>query len=419
MSVSLTENLAAAFETFNETTQRLKAAYDKLQEELAQLDRELEEKNRQLVLKVDELNRTKNYLNDVLEAMTDGVIAVDIDGNITTFNSAAQRITGFVASEVKGRRCSEVFGDGFGDPPRLGVCLSPQPPHVATELRSKAGTAVPVSQSVAVLTDREGNVVGAVKVFQDLSEVTKLREQVRQKDRLAAVGQMAATVAHEIRNPLGGIEGFAALLARDIDQDDPRRRLVEKIRAGTRSLNRVVGELLAFTRPMELKFEDIDAEDLLRSVLVLAGDERDGIDVRIKSGLREKRDILHGDSEMLAQALLNLALNAFQSMPSGGELEIGISAEPRSEEGPASVRLTFTDTGCGIPNERLPRIFEPFFTTKEKGTGLGLAFASRVIKGHGGRITVSSEEEVGSTFQVWLPCSAHQRTGIQGDGNGG
>jgi len=417
MSVSLTENLAAAFETFNETTQRLKAAYDKLQEKLAQLDRELEEKNRQLSLKVDELNRTKDYLNDILEAMTDGVIAVDIDGNITTFNTAAQRITGF--TEVRGRSYSEVFGNGFGDSLQAGARFSPSPAHVATELRSKDGAAVPVSESVAVLTDREGNVVGAVKVFQDLSEVTRLREEVRQKDRLAAVGQMAATVAHEIRNPLGGIEGFAALLARDIQEDDPRRRLVEKILAGTRSLNRVVSELLAFTRPMELKFEEIDAEDLLRSVLVLAGDERDGVDVRIKSELREKRDKLRADREMLAQALLNLVLNAFQSMPQGGELEIGISAEPRSEQGPASVMVTFTDTGCGMAKEVLPRIFEPFFTTKEKGTGLGLALASRVIEGHGGRIAVSSEEGLGSTFEVRLPCTPHGNSDVRGDGNGG
>jgi PAS domain S-box-containing protein len=419
MSVSLTENLAAAFETFNETTQRLKTAYDKLQEKLAQLDRELEEKNRQLLLKVDELNRTKNYLNDILEAMTDGVVAVDIDGRITTFNTAAQRITGFTASEVKGRSYGEVLGDGFGEMPRLGTLLSPQPGHVATELRSKDSTAVPVSESVAVLTDREGNVVGAVKVFQDLSEVTKLREQVRQKDRLAAVGQMAATVAHEIRNPLGGIEGFAALLARDIDEEDPRRRLVEKILTGTRSLNRVVSELLAFTRPMELKFEEIDAEDLLRSVVVLAGDERDGIDVHLSSERRGKRNKLHGDPEMLGQVFLNLALNAFQSMPQGGELEIGISAEPRTEGEPPSVRVRFSDTGCGIPNEVLPRIFEPFFTTKEKGTGLGLALAARVIEGHGGRIAVSSEAGVGSTFEVWLPCSAHSDPNVNGDGNGG
>ncbi len=417
MSVSVAENLTAAFETFNETTQRLKAAYDKLQEKIAQLDGELEEKNRQLLLKVDELNRTKNYLNDILEAMTDGVVAVDIDGRITTFNTAAQRITGLTASEVKDRSYSEVFGDGFSVP-RPGARSSPPPAHVATELRSKDGAAVPVSESVAMLTDREGNVIGAVKVFQDLSEVTRLREEVRQKDRLAAVGQMAATVAHEIRNPLGGIEGFAALLARDIPDHDSRKRLVEKILAGTRSLNRVVSELLAFTRPMELKFKEIDIENLVSSVLALASDEGNGVAVRVEVEHAGKHEKLHGDPEMLGQALLNLVLNAFQSMPQGGELKIGIDAEPKSEHDLSSVKIRFADTGCGVPEEILPRIFEPFFTTKEKGTGLGLSLAARVIERHGGRIAVSSKQGVGSTFEVCLPCSAPKDHNVCGGSDG-
>ena len=403
MSVSLAENLASAFETFNETTQRLKGAYDELQKKIAQLDRELEEKNRQLVMKVEELNRTKDYLNDVLEAMTDGVVAIDSDGKITTFNSAAQRITGYSASETKERRYGEVFGGTFGELPRLGMGSSPLPTHVASELRAKNGSTIPVSESVALLTDRRGNVVGAVKVFQDLSEVTKLREQVRQKDRLAALGQMAATVAHEIRNPLGGIEGFAALLARDIPDDDSRKRLVENILAGARSLNRVVSELLAFTRPMELKFEEVDCEDLLRSVLAFAEDEANGVAVHIAFEPAGKPLKLDGDAEMLRQALLNLVLNAFQSMPRGGELRISISPDQASEQGVPSLRIALTDTGCGIPQETVPRIFEPFFTTKERGTGLGLSLAGRVIEGHGGRITVRSEQGVGSTFEVHLP----------------
>ena len=403
MSVSV-ESLAAAFDTFNKNTQRLKEAYDGLREKVAQLDRQLEVKNRQLSLKVEELNRTKEYLNNILEGMTDGVVAVDIDGKITTFNRAAQRITGYSPSEVEHRRYGEVFGNGFGEFARLGAGRSVSPGHVASELRAKDGSAVPVSESVALLADRHGNVVGAVKVFQDLSEVVKLRDEVRQKDRLAAVGQMAATVAHEIRNPLGGIEGFAALLARDIPESDPKSVLVEKILAGTRSLNRVVSELLAFTRPMEFRFADIDCEDLLGSVLALAGDAGAGVTVSVETVPEGKPATLVGDAEMLGQAFLNLVLNAFQSMTGGGTLRIGINRETKSEGERPSVRITFEDTGCGMPEEVVSRVFEPFFTTREKGTGLGLSVAARIVEGHGGTIDVASEQGVGSTFELHLPC---------------
>ena len=416
MSVS-TQHLAAAFETFNENTQRLKQAYETLQAKLAQLDRELEEKNRQLTLKVEEVNRTRNYLNDILEAMTDGVLAVDVDGKITTFNRAAQRITGYLAGEVKHRSYGELFGDGFGELPRLADRSSAPRGHVASELRTKDGSTVPVSESVALLTDRYGNVVGAIKVFQDLSEVVRLREQVRQKDRLAAVGQMAAAVAHEIRNPLGGIEGFAALLARDILKDDPKSMLVEKILAGTKSLNRVVSELLAFTRPMKLEFEQVDCERLIRAVLALTGEGGDGVAVSVQTLPASKPATLIGDAERLKQVFLNLVLNAFQSMPAGGELRIGISGEQGADgTGTPSLKITFADTGCGISEEVLPRIFEPFFTTKEKGTGLGLSVAARIVEGHGGRITATSRDGVGSTFEISLPCEAHHgHDGIGGN----
>ena len=417
MSVSV-ENLALVFETFNKNTQRLKEAYDALREKVARLDRELEEKNRQLSLKVGELSRTKNYLSDILEAMTDGVVAVNLEGRITTFNKAAQRITGYSSSEVEHRSYGEVFGDGFGEFARLGAGRSAPPGHVASELRTKDGSVVPVSESVALLTDRYGNVVGAVKVFQDLSEVVKLREEVRQKDRLAAVGQMAATVAHEIRNPLGGIEGFAALLARDIPEHDPKSVLVEKVLTGTRSLNRVVSELLAFSRPMEFRFGEIDCEDLLRSVLSLAGDAASGVEVSIETVPPGEPAVLVGDAELLGQAFLNLMLNAFQSMPDGGTLRIGIDRERAADLERPSVTITFADTGCGMSQEVMSRMFEPFFTTREKGTGLGLSVAARIVEGHGGRIAVTSEQGVGSTFELHLPCGARRVCGVIGGNDG-
>jgi signal transduction histidine kinase len=179
-----------------------------------------------------------------------------------------------------------------------------------------------------------------------------------------------------------------------------------------------VSELLAFTRPMALKIEEIDCESLVRSVLALASDAGNGVTVRIRVEPAGSRVRMHGDPELLRQALLNIVLNGFQSMPHGGSLRIRICPEPKGTKEPKSARIAFTDEGTGIPEDVLPRIFEPFFTTKEKGTGLGLALAARIVEGHGGRITVRSKEGVGSTFDVHLPWRRPRGTGSKGDGNG-
>ena len=175
------------------------------------LDQELATKNLQLAL-------TTDYLSNLLESITDGVIAVDMAEHITRNNRAARVVLGFEAEEVVGQPFKEVFGRSFHAPRMPG----------AMELISRSGRRVPVNEKDSVIADRDGHRLGYVKTFQDLSELSALREQVRQIDRLAAIGEMAATVAHEIRNPLGGIRGFASFLAQDTPEDDPRHRLVRR-----------------------------------------------------------------------------------------------------------------------------------------------------------------------------------------------
>ena len=227
--------LAEAFEKFTETTKTMDESYRRLETRVAALDRELADANRELAL-------TSDYLESLLESMSDGVTAIDPSGRITAFNRAASAVLGYDRDEVVGQRFPDVF--------RREFALSPG--RRATALRAKDGREIPVSEQDSPLSDRSGHRIGTVKVFQDLTEIEALREQVRQQDRLAAVGEMAATVAHEIRNPLGGIRGFAALLARDVDAEDPRKRLVNKIEVGAKELERVVSELLEYTRPVEL-----------------------------------------------------------------------------------------------------------------------------------------------------------------------
>ncbi len=370
-------SITQAFERFTQTTARMEESYRLLEQRVQSLDRELQDKNRELSLATE-------YLNAVLDSMSDGVIAVNSDGVITTFNRAAAAILSREPAEAVGRR----YADEFGDAPaaRSGARFR--------ELRAQDGAKVPVSERAAPIADGTGDQLGTVYVFQDLSELEALREEVRRKDRLAALGQMAATIAHEIRNPLGGIQGFAALLQRDVPQNDPRRRLVEKILSGTRSLDRVVNELLEYTRPVELRLEPID----LRTVVSGAIEFLPGVPptIAITNSVADRAEI-RGDAAKLRQVFLNILLNAVQAVGDSGEIDI--SAVSTSTDIVVAVR----DTGSGIAPEHLDKVFMPFFTTREKGTGLGLAAAAKIVESHGGAIEVESKSGTGATFRVRLP----------------
>ncbi|MBN2310064.1 MAG: PAS domain S-box protein [Candidatus Hydrogenedentes bacterium] len=369
--------LAEAFEKFTQTTQTMEESYRRLASRVQALDRELADKNRELAF-------TSDYLSGLLESMSDGVIAIDTEGIVTTFNRAASDVLGYTREEAVGRRFRDVFGREFAVPPG----------RQAMELRAQDGRRIPVSERDSPMADRANKRIGAVKVFQDLSELEALRERIRQQDRLAAIGEMAATVAHEIRNPLGGIRGFAALLARDIPEDDPRRRLVDKIQVGSKDLERVVNELLEYTRPMELRLRSCSCADLIEAALGYV--DLGGRPIRISNAVDPGLHFMV-DPDKMRQVFLNILLNATQSIEGEGSVTI------HSGQDDACLRLSVSDTGSGMGPAQMEQVFSPFYTTKEKGTGLGLAVAAKIVEGHGGRIEADSEQGKGSTFHVLLP----------------
>ena len=365
--------LTQALQLFTRTTDSMEAAYRLLESRVQELDRALEDKNRELAL-------TTEYLSGLLESMDEGVVAVDNEGCITRFNPAAGEILGYTADEVVGESFLRVFSRDFAAPRQPG----------SSALRAKSGRHVPLSERDSAITGG----LGRVKTFQDLSEVTALREQARQMDRLAAIGEMAATVAHEIRNPLGGIRGFAALLARDIPDEDPRRRLVDKILQGTQSLERVVNELLEYTRPVDLCLRPTPCRALVDAAFAFL--DIDPEEHTLHNAVPEGLNIL-ADADRVRQVLLNVLLNAVQSMADGGEVRV----EGHSDD--AHVTLLIRDQGCGMDDEQLGQIFSPFFTTKERGTGLGLAITRKIVEGHGGQIHAESAPGAGTTLHLRLP----------------
>ena len=362
--------LAQAFEEFQQTSEKLERAYQ-------DLDRQLAEKNRQLAL-------TTEYLNSILDSMSDGVIAVDADGVITTFSRAATHILRFEPEEVLAKPFSEVFGRDFS-------ATDDQP---FTSLRASDGNLVNVREENAPIHDRHGKRIGRVKVFADLREIELLRAKLDRKDRLAALGEMAATVAHEIRNPLGGIRGFAALLARDLGPDDPRGRLVQKILTGTEALDRVVSELLEYTRPVQVRPRATACADLIEAALGYLDDKTQAVTIErsVDADLR-----VMADPDKMRQVLLNILLNAMQSTGENGRVAI------RTRNDEDGVFIEIEDDGPGIPSEHLDHIFAPFYTTKEKGSGLGLAVATKIVEAHGGTLTAISPAGEGAILSIRLP----------------
>lgn len=379
--------LACAFEQFTETTKMMEESYRRLEARVQALDQELAEKNRALAY-------TSDYLCSVLESMSDGVIAVDTAGMLTTFNSAASQVLGYSGEEVLGEAFDAVFGREF-DAGQGGSVMT---------LRAKSGRLVSVAERDSPLFDRMERRIGTVKVFQDLTEVEALRERIRQQDRLAAIGEMAATVAHEIRNPLGGIRGFAALLGRELADDESRRRLVEKIEVGAKDLERVVNELLEYTRPMELRLRSAHLRDVADAAIGFVKLEGKAITIRneVPQALR-----CMFDPDRLRQVFLNMLLNAVQSIDKSGDVVIS------AREDAGEITISLSDTGMGMAPAQVEQVFAPFYTTREKGTGLGLAVASRIVEGHGGRVEVDSVLGQGSTFRVVLPAGAagHEEPG--------
>jgi len=415
-NVQPAENLAEVLKAFNESTLKLQSSYDSLQAKFGELNRELEDKNRELNRKIAEISEIKEYLNSILQSVTDGVIAVDMKQRITAFNRAAERITGLEGMAVIGWRFDECFETDFGvDFDEASKDETSGSPYTLSDMQVKDREAFPVRESTSLTRDSKGRITGAVKVIEDLTELRELEEQARRQDRLATLGQMAATVAHEIRNPLGGIEGFASLLSRDFDENDPRLKLVTKILEGARSLNRVVNELLMFTRPIKLEFRSVEIADAIEGAMGFVSEDMETSGIELRKDLGSEPLLVRGDGEQLKRAILNILLNAVQAMPRGGDLKINCqgrmlpqAARQMLGEGRngAWVEIAVQDSGPGIDEAEIPRIFNPFYTKKEKGTGLGLAIATKIVEAHRGQITASNSPKGGAVFTISLPLES-------------
>jgi len=372
------ENLTRALEEFTKTSQSWEQAYALLQARIVELNRELELKNRELAM-------TSEYLSNLLESISDGVIAVDLEDKINRFNRSASIISGYEPKEVIGKTFFEVFQRPFS---------IEQGNEETYRLRSKTGRLIPIAERDSMITDSQGKVIGKVKVFQDLSEILELKSHIQHKERLALIGEMSATIAHEIRNPLGGIRGFASFLEQDLPADDPRQRFVKKIMQGIQTLEHTINDLLEYARPIVLKQEIKPLCEVIRASLEFLTYDKKNISILVECPPEIK---IYADINRIKQVFTNIIMNSIQSISSRGEIRIKGAMENKF------VRIEIQDNGCGIKPEVLPKIFSPFFSTKERGTGLGLALCAKIVEAHGGQIKAESTVGKGTTIIIWLP----------------
>lgn len=406
MSDVVYQQLQQAFNDFQLRSETLSKAYESMQKDFKKINLELDRKNKELGASLEKQEEIQTYLNSILESMNNGVISVDIFGRITQFNRAAAETTGYKPVSVIGKQYEDVFGKSVLSDKNVMSVLNSGRGYRRDEkvIWHKKGNPVPVSFQSAILKDQKGRRLGAVEIFSDITRIKALEEEMQQNKTMAALGAMAATVAHEIRNPLGAMGVWAGLLDRDLDKDDPRRETLGNIIDALARLNRIVSNLLLYSRPIRAQFRKVSLQDILAETVnyIDLEVERIGKQIAIERGWDESMPLfVQADPEKLQQIIMNLCLNAVQAMPTGGTLAVSCGEQKKKNKG--FVSFSVSDTGVGIEPERLEKIFDPFHTTKENGTGLGLAIVKRFIDHHSGHVQVKSTVNKGTKIQVFLP----------------
>ncbi|MFQ5906182.1 MAG: ATP-binding protein [bacterium] len=347
----------------------------------------------------DDLLMLYNYNENILNSIDTGVIVMDLSGTITAFNRAAERITGLKSDDVLFRKADEYRTlEGLGNMMQAGIDTLFR--RKETEIETASGEKRTIGMSIYLLRQRKDRVIGIIGVFADLTEIKALREKVKRSEHLAMLGQMAASVAHEVRNPLSSIQGLSDLMASQTDKGDERKKYAAIISKEASRINRTIQEILTFSRTRKPELSPLDANDLLNEIVdsmkVKAEEANVDIDWQPGDDLPE----ISGDRHQLSKVFSNLILNAIQALEEGGNVEL---LTRKNKEG---VVIEIRDDGAGIPMEIQQKIFNPFFTTKDKGTGLGLAIARKIVEEHGGTIEVHSDGEKGTNFTVKFPVEA-------------
>lgn len=406
--LEMADEWVGALARWERSSQELVRAYQALEKQVRRLDLALEARNRELEESLKERQRLQELLTHILEGLPVGVLVWDLQERLVWINQQARAL--------------------FGEVPHgQGVCLdavllTALPPSsvqlVKTSVRQ--GRSQTLEGSVAgegrearrlrlhatSLSQTAGQKLGGLLTIEDLTEIRAMEEEMARSQRLAAMGEMAASLAHEVRNPLGSIHLLASLMAEEPSQG-ARQAIAEQIQAAIRSVDQLLKNLLIFARPLRPRPRLLDPIEILSDCLGFVEPLARQKKVRLLVDRSDPAPRLQADPELLKQALLNVILNSFQAMPQGGTVRAWVCYEDGMDSnGPGEgwVEINVEDSGVGIPPEVLPRIFDPFFTTRSEGSGLGLSIVHNILRSHGGSVRIQSAPSKGTRVRLRLPC---------------
>lgn len=342
------------------------------------------------------LSRIKAFSDSLVENMPIGLIATDAGGRLSAFNHTAEAILKRTAAEVLGKPAEEILPGSCRELFRT-LALERRLIERAFDCAVEEGRTIPLQIIATTLCEENGAFVGHVLLFRDMTEIRRLEEEVARSRRLASLGSLAAGVAHEIRNPLSSIKGFATWFRERYRDNPEERETAEVMIREVDRLNRVITQLLEFARPLTMHRVPTPLQAVIRHALKMVEGEAQAKRIVVETDLSVEVGEIPLDADRMTQVLLNLFQNAIGAMEGGGLLRI--SLDRRDEKG---VRITVADTGIGIPKEELPRVFDPYFTTRPSGTGLGLAIVHKIVEAHGGEVRLESEPGRGTTATVLL-----------------
>jgi PAS domain S-box-containing protein len=365
-------------------------AFHEVTKQLKEKEKELE---RLKSLAEQRAENVESYNENILQCVTSGVMTFDRNGLVSTINRSAEDTLGISREQATDKNCRDIFGDG-------AVCRAVRETIENKLPSTRKETTLDRPQGkawlgfhTAVLADRQGDAIGVILSFSDLTEVKRLQEQMELKERLTALGEMSAGIAHELRNPMAVISGYVNLLSKKVDPAG--QAIIRDITSEINGMNRIIGDLLTFARPASLNRVSIHIREFIESCLsnVL---QAKGAHPKIATVLDLHDVQVPLDEGLMRQAFNNLFQNAVEAMPNGGTLTI-------EARGGKNLTVAIADTGTGIPQDTIKKIFLPFFTTKDKGVGLGLALVHKIVLSHGGRLEVESSEGKGTAFTMIIP----------------
>jgi signal transduction histidine kinase len=354
-----------------------------------------------------------DFYRDLVWSLRNGVLAVTVDGRIAVMNDVAYRILGLPP------RRSDIgrpFTGVLQTQPEVARIIAGafELSHLPNraELRLKSSKKV-IGYTISQVQDGRGRVTGATLFFKDLTRVEQLEERERLRDRLAALGEMAAAIAHEVKNPLAGIEVMAGILKRQLPDSKDAQSILGDIIKEAKMANAIVLEVLEFVRPIRLQVERISLLDVITDAIALAEGQAQRGNVEVNLSVPQDLAAIQGDPHQLRQLFTNLLINAFEAMNGRGAVRIE-AAELPEEEPPTGgdtlagpmIQVDVIDDGPGVPADVVDKIFSPFFTTKPQGTGLGLAIVRKIVNAHDGRIDMNAPAAGGTQFRVTLPVSS-------------